>query len=303
MECLQCLVKSLVSRSEFNPIGMSPRKDLRSSSEPVSSAVDRLWILFGRQVRDARMARGWSVGELAHRAGLSRSFVYLVEAGGSGSAEAAARIARALGRRAEMALIDPRHRSNSRPNLHADPVHSAMGEFETRHFRGLGISAGLDEPYQHYQFAGRADVLAWDLGLRALLHIENRTRFPDLQEMAGSYNAKRAYLAESLGERLGIRRWESQTHVIAALWSSEVMHVLRLRTESFRAICADPGNAFSAWWAGQPPSEGSTSTLVLLDPFASDRQRTFVGLDDALVARPRYRGYSDAAARALRRAD
>jgi hypothetical protein len=44
---------------------------------------------------------------------------------------------------------------------------------------------------QFYQFAGRADVVAWNVEERALLHIEIRTRFPDLQEMAGSTSVSR----------------------------------------------------------------------------------------------------------------
>lgn len=278
---------------------MSPRKQPRSASEPVTAAVNRLWILFGQQVRDTRLTRRWSVAELARRAQLSPSFVYLIEAGGSGSAEGAARIAHALGMRVRLELVDPRRRADHGPALSVDPVHSAMGEFETAHIRGMGAPTGVDEPYQHYQFAGRADVVAWDLARAALLHIENRTRFPDFQDMAGAFNQKRAYLADSLGERLGIRRWASQTHVIAALWSSEVLRALRLRQESFRSLCPDPTDHFEQWWAGTPPTRGKASALVALDPLATGRQRTYIGLDDALTARARYQGYADAAARVL----
>ncbi|MEP7158833.1 MAG: hypothetical protein ABI797_05360, partial [Chloroflexota bacterium] len=152
-----------------------------------------------------------------------------------------------------------------------------------------------DEPYQHYQFAGRADVVAWDLETLALLHIENRTRFPDFQDMAGSFNAKRAYLGRVLAERLGIGGWRSETHVIAALWSSEVVHALRLRTESFLAICPQPPEAFAAWWSGHPPATGKSSCLVVMDPLASGRQRAFANLDEAVRARPLHRGYVDVA--------
>ncbi len=254
------------------------------------------------EVREARIARGWSVRELASRAGLSAGFLYMVEAGTSGSEEAAARVATALGRRAELHLTDPRRRGEERRNLAADPIHSAMGELEAGHLRPFGFSVGIDEPYQHYQFAGRADVVAWHLENAALLHIENRTRFPDFQEMAGAFNGKRAYLAASLGERVGVQRWRSQTHVIAALWSSEVLHALRLRQESFRALCPDPtdaGSAFSAWWSGTPPIAGATSLLIVLDPLAQGRQRPFIGLDEALTARPRHRGYAEVAAKLL----
>lgn len=278
----------------FNQIGMSPRKTPLEASGPVAAAVARLWTAFGLQVRDARLARGWSVHELARQAGLSPAFVYLIEAGQSGSAEGAARIAKALGRRAELELVDPRRNNDLRASLSVDLVHSAMGEFEAAHIRPFGFRLGLDEPYQHFHFAGRADLIAWDLDARSLLHIENRSRFPDFQQMAGSFNAKRAYLAQALGERVGIRRWASETHVIASLWSSEILHALRLRTESFRSICPDPPDAFTKWWVGNPPRAGVTSTLVVLDPLATGRRRPFVALDHALAARPRYRGYVDA---------
>ena len=274
---------------------MSPRKKLREEAPLIESAVAQLWLAFGLQVREARRARHWSIKELATRSDLSPAFVYAIEGGRSGSAEAAARIAASLGRRAELELVDPRKREG-RPGLTADPVHSAMGELEAAHLARLGFRVGIDEPYQHYQFAGRADLVAWDVDARALLHIENRTRFPDFQEMAGAFNAKREYLADSLATRAGVTRWQSQAHVIAALWSSEVLHVLRLRTASFRALCPDPAQAFEAWWKGSPPRVGASSTLIVLDPAAAGRQRTWITLDDAMGARARHRGYSDAAA-------
>lgn len=274
---------------------MSPRKKLREEAPLIESAVAQLWLAFGLQVREARRARHWSIKELATRSDLSPAFVYAIEGGRSGSAEAAARIAASLGRRAELELVDPRKREG-RASLSADSVHSAMGELEAAHLARLGFRVGIDEPYQHYQFAGRADLVAWDVDARALLHIENRTRFPDFQEMAGAFNAKREYLADSLATRAGVTRWQSQAHVIAALWSSEVLHVLRLRTASFRALCPDPAQAFEAWWKGSPPRVGASSTLIVLDPAAAGRQRTWITLDDAMGARARHRGYSDAAA-------
>lgn len=274
---------------------MSPRKRSPHRPDNVDAAIRRAWLAFGVQVRDARIARRWSVAELADRAGVSRTATYLLEAGRTSTSETVARVASALGRRLEFNLIDPRRKADLRASLSGDPVHSIMGEFEARHLRPGGFGVGMDEPYQHFQFAGRADLVAWDLERAALLHIENRTRFPDFQEMAGSFNAKRAYLPAALAARLGVSRWASQTHVIAALWSAEVLHALRLRTESFRSICPHGIDSFAAWWGGQPPTSGSTSTLIVLDPLAVGRQRVFIGLEDALSARPRHRGYADVA--------
>jgi len=201
----------------------------------------------------------------------------------------------ALGLRLDVALGDPRRRVETRPNLSSDLVHSAMGEFEAAHLRALNFHVGVDEPYQHYQFAGRADLIAWQLESAAFLHLENRTRFPNLQDMAGAFNSKRAYLGTSVAQRVGLKRWRSETHVIVALWSAEVLHSLRLREHSFRAICADDAAAFRGWWQGEPPTNGVTSALVVLDPLATRRPRTWIGLDDAMAVRPRHRGYADVA--------
>lgn len=250
--------------------------------------------LFGARLNEAQRERGWSVQRLAREAQVSRGLVYLALRGERVSLEACLRLVGAMGLKLEWELVDRRSKS-VRHRL--DTVHSAMGELEAAHFRRLGLRVAIDEPYQHYQFAGRADLVAWDPDARAMLHIENRTRFPDLQEAAGAYNAKRAYLGAALAERLGIAKWRSETHVMVALWSSEVLHSLRIRTESFRSLCPDDPAAFSQWWSRQPPSQGKTSALVVLDPTASGRQRIFISFDEALTARPRHAGYADLAAR------
>jgi DNA-binding XRE family transcriptional regulator len=276
---------------------MSPRSFAIPAPQAVLAAESRMWLAFGIELRDHRLARRWTVEILSRKAGVSRTVIYEIEAGVPASTEAAVRLAHALGLRLEFVLTDPRRRE--RPQRSADPVHSAMGECEAAHLRRLGYPVGLDEPYQHYQFAGRADVVAWDASRRALLHLENRTRFPDFQEMAGAYNAKRANLGASLAERAGVRGWLSETHVVVALWSSEVLHALRLRSESFRALCPDPPGALVGWWHGSPPAAGVSSLLIVLDPLATGRQRLFVGLEEALSVRPRHRGYAQAAGRLL----
>jgi hypothetical protein len=172
-----------------------------------------------------------------------------------------------------------------------------MGDVEVGWLLGVGRASSIDEPYQHFQFAGRADVLSVWPEERALLHIENRTRFPDLQDAAGSYNAKRSYLARVIAARLGLRGgFRAVTHVMACLWSAEVLHVLRLRTATMRSICPNPPDAFESWLRGEPPTPGTTSTLIVLDPLDRPRSRRWVDLDTALRVEPRYRGYADAVA-------
>jgi hypothetical protein len=229
--------------------------------------------------------------------------VHAVEHGGPARLETYAAIAVALGLEPRLDLVDPRKRSAS--GRAEDPVHAAMGEMIAARLAGHGFPVSIDEPYQHYQFAGRADVLAWDLEARALLHVENRTRFPNLQDAIGSYNAKRAYLPGVLAERLGLRTgFASVTNVIAGLWSNEVIHTARIRSASFSSVCPDDRSAFDAWWDGSPPATGTTSVFILLDPLSTSTpvRASFVGLEPVLRGsiRPRYRGYADAV-EALRR--
>ena len=127
---------------------------------------------------------------------------------------------------------------------------------------------------------------------------ENRTRFPDLQQAAGSYNAKRQYLAPTLARQLGVARFVSETHVMAGLWSAEVIHSVRLRHATFRALCPDPPDRLEAWLRGEPPHLGRSSTFVLLDPVARGRTARTTGLDRVLSGvRPRVRDYREAASR------
>jgi hypothetical protein len=172
-----------------------------------------------------------------------------------------------------------------------------MGEVESAHLRALGFDVGLDEPFQHFQFAGRADLVAWSVERCALMHIENRTRFPNIQDAFGSYNAKRAYLGSELARRLGLPQWRSETHVMAALWSSEATHQIRLHSSSFRSVCPDPAEAFCGWWNGNPPPTGRSSALVLFDPAAPGHGGKFrlaaLELDHV---RPRHHDYAAALA-------
>lgn len=257
----------------------------------------------GQSVRTERLRRRWSLRDLAVRAGVSSAHLQDLEAGAPVSLETYARVTIALELRPELLTTDARQRQRAR-SQDRDFVHAAMGELEAGRLRSHGFGVAMDEPYQHYQFAGRADVVAWDLEHRALLHLENRTAFPNVQEALGSYSAKRSYLGAVLAERLAIdgARWRSVSHVIVALWSTEVLHTLRLRIESFRSACPDSPEHLLGWWAGLVPKRpGATSSLILLDPAPElpDRRR-FASLVEAGHVRPRYRDYADAVERLKR---
>ena len=116
----------------------------------------------GRLIRDERTRRSWTLRELADRAGVSVGTAQGAEFGLVASLESYARLTTALGLRPSLELADQRDRgrSGSRAGHEAgDLVHAAMGELEARALAGPGRTLAIDEPYQHYQFAGRADLL------------------------------------------------------------------------------------------------------------------------------------------------
>jgi transcriptional regulator with XRE-family HTH domain len=279
---------------------MSPARRLARPSRAAIATETRLRTTIAGAIRDERRSRHLLLRHVAEAAGVAISVVHDAENARPVSLESLTRIATVLDIRLELDAIAPRRAETAR---RTDLVHAAMGEVEAERLRGHGFEVGIDEPYQHYQFAGRGDVVAWSLGRRALLHIENRTRFPDVQETAGAYNAKRAYLGAALGDRLGVPGWRSETHVLAALWSAETLHVMRLRGATFASLCPDTLDAFDRWWTGDPPTSGRRSILLVLDPAQElGRQRRYVGRDAIDRVEARYRDYADAARRVTRAA-
>lgn len=294
---------------------MSPDSPDNSAEPTVTTEVDRIACRVGTRIRDRRRQLGRTIAQVAASALVAETTVQKVEKGARGSLEMYVRIASAI----EMTLdIDLVAALGDSPDLgsadaeatvsvprirgaisggEADIVHALMGEQEISMLVKHGIQCGVDEPWRHYQYAGRADVLGWDLTRRALLHNENKTRFPDVQDAVGRYNGERAYLGESCWERLGMSGPpRSETHVIVALWSLEVLEVIRAYPGTFGAACPHPPDAFLAWLAGKPPTQGTTSSLVLYDPFATGSQPRFASLRQVLDGvGPRIEGYAAAA--------
>jgi transcriptional regulator with XRE-family HTH domain len=279
---------------------MSPAR-IQPFSDRTTKTTDLLLARLADRVRAERRRRGWSVARLGREAGISRSAAAELEMAGRASIDRWVAVSMALGLELEMGLIDPAHRGRSASRID-DPVHAAMGEIELARLGRLGIPAAVEEPYQHFQFAGRADVVGWTHDPPALLHLENRTRFPTVGDVAGSWNAKRRWLGSEVARRLGIPGFASETHMMVCLWSGEILHELRRRPATFRSLAPDPADRFASWWEGRAPGRGQSSSLALLDPFAMDRRRAWVDLEAALTtARPRVRGYAEAAERLARR--
>ena len=240
-------------------------------------------------MREARLAKGWSLRTAAEKARMSVSAVHGIESGQAGSLDAYCRLGAALGLRPELEFTDAR---KLRPQGR-DAVHAAMGEIEVDRLSGFGFGTGVDEPYQHFQFAGRADVVAWSVASRTLLHIENRTMFPDIQETAGSWNAKRVYLPAELAKRIGVRGWASITNLMVGVWSAELIDEVRRHLATFHSICPDAPDGFNSWWHGESPVRGTRSEFVVLDPIPRRGTISIVTLDEALEKTPRHARYAE----------
>lgn len=146
-------------------------------SPAAAKALTRVAVSMGQTVRNERIRRRWSLQTVADRAGLSAGHLQELESGVPASLETYCRVATALELWPELLASDPRQRQRA-PGHDQDFVHAAMGELQASRLRSNGFGVGMDEPYQHYQFAGRADLVAWESERAALLHIENRTGFP-----------------------------------------------------------------------------------------------------------------------------
>jgi len=213
---------------------------------------------------------------LAARAAVSSSTIHKIENGARASIGMYVRVAKALDREFACQLVDPTGRRDAVRD-DADIVHAAMGELEVATLRSHGFRTGLDEPWQHYHFAGRADVLGWDTALSALLRIENRTRFPDVQDSIGRFKNEQRYLVTALWRPLGFERLpRTELHVMVGLWSAEVLRVLRQRPETSVPLPTRPsllrmdGGAAAAVGgvhvrAARPPRDRPAATFTRLE--------------------------------------
>jgi transcriptional regulator with XRE-family HTH domain len=272
---------------------MSPFRTVHPPTAAVVARVTAICAALGAEVRAERHRRRWTVERLATEAGVSRTLVYLVERGEPTTLETYARLGMALGLRLEASLLDPR--SRSRVGKAEDPVHAAIVEMLAARYSSQGRLVSADEPFQHYQFAGRADVTAIDEAGPDLIHHEVKTAIPNIGELAGTWNVKRQYLARVLAERRGLRGgFRSVTHVLTIAWTADCLRVLRLREATMHSLGPDGPDAFSRWWDGSRPDAGRvTAAVVILDPIDRPRAPAWMPMHGLATVRPRYRDYAD----------
>jgi transcriptional regulator with XRE-family HTH domain len=136
--------------------GRTPKSE---PSAAAAAAATRLAVEAGAAIRAARRARRWTLRQLAEVAGLAISAVHRLESGLPGSIESYARVAVALALRPELFFVDERR--SGATSRQSDGVHAWMGDAEAGRCQGFNLPVSLDEPYQHYQFAGRGDLVSW----------------------------------------------------------------------------------------------------------------------------------------------
>ncbi len=271
---------------------MSPQPTVRPITPAVLARLDALAASLGADVRATRQRRRWTTKQLAERAGLSRALVYRVERGDLSTLETYARLGAALALPIEVSFDDPRTRA---PRRAEDPVHAAIVEMLAARYATQDRLVVADEPFQHYQFAGRADLAVIDPAGPDLLHHEVKTAIANVGELAGAWNVKRQYLARALAERHAMPDgFRSVTHVLTIAWTAECLHVIRLREATIRSLGPDASETFEAWWRGaRPGAPAVISTVVVLDPVARPRAMAWAPLRDVRTLRPRHAGYAD----------
>lgn len=141
-----------------------------------------------RAVRLLRLRRGWTQRELASRIGVSRELISRVERGDLG-----ALTIRAVDRLAEglEATVDlqVRWRGEQLDRL-LDGAHTALQERTAHLLATFGWVTRAEVSFNHFGDRGRVDLVAYHLGLRALLIVEIKSSIGDVQELLGRLDVK-----------------------------------------------------------------------------------------------------------------
>ncbi len=275
---------------------MSPRSAQRPPSQRAAALANRIAVRFGERIQNRREERRWTLAVLAKAARLSIGLVHKIDAGQPGSIDSYARLATALG----LDLFDSGDQSRGSDDTHRDqdPVHAAMGEVEAKHLRRLGYVVRMDEPYQHFRFAGRADSWpgTWGAAPSCISRTERASR---------TSRTRSAVTTESA--RTSVACWPSVSGSPKGGAARRMRSSRSGHPRSFEA-CACASNrswpsvrtmSRSSPHGGQAnPAAGRHTTLVILDPvdFGRRDQASFIGLADLGRAEPRYTGYAEAVA-------
>jgi transcriptional regulator with XRE-family HTH domain len=176
----------------------------------------------GWAIRSLRHARGWRQADLAARAGVSRTSVWLVEHGHVD--RLTIRTARLVAAAAGLTLRwDP----GPAPALGRarDADHARLAEATARMLTSQAWAVRPEVSYSRYGERGRIDLLAWHAGAATLLVLEVKTVIVDVQRLLGDLDAK-TRLAPSLVGQWG---WAGRACIPALVVAEGTTNRRRLR--------------------------------------------------------------------------
>ncbi|HEX9739005.1 MAG TPA: helix-turn-helix transcriptional regulator [Candidatus Limnocylindria bacterium] len=164
-------------------------------------------------IRSLRHARGWRQVDIARRAGVSRTSVWLVERGQSErlTIRTVRRVASASG-------LFLGWDTGPAPQLGRarDADHATLAEATARQLAEAGWEVRPEVSFSRYGERGRVDLLAYHPDVRILLVIEVKTLIVDVQQLLGGLDVK-ARLAPSVAREWG---WAARA-VVPALVVAE----------------------------------------------------------------------------------
>ena len=160
-------------------------------------------VAVGRMVRDLRVARNLRQVDVAGRAGVSRETVSRLERGLVDGMTVAS--LRAVSRALEMPSIVTLGWRTPELDRMRDRVHAAMVEAMSRILVDAGWQITAESGFNHYGERGSADILAWHRARLAILIVETKSRFGDLQDTLAALDRKRRVLPIEFEKRFGWR--------------------------------------------------------------------------------------------------
>jgi transcriptional regulator with XRE-family HTH domain len=198
----------------------------------------------GGRVRAVRVQKGWRQEDVATAAGVSRSVVSRVEHGRFDEVgfEAVRRVCRALDMRFEYAV---RWRGGDLERM-VNARHAALHESAARLLAAnAGWLAIPEVSFNVFGERGVIDVVAWRADRRALLVVELKTEFVDIQGLIGSVDRYRRLASRAVADR----RWRPafvSTWVFVAAGRANARALAAHRTVLRAAFPAD-GRRIAGW--------------------------------------------------------
>ena len=225
----------------------------------------------GAAFRAVRLRRGWRQADVAARAGVSRSFVSLIERGHFDRVAllTVRRVASVLDIRIDLVA---RWRGGDLDRL-LNAGHSALHESVAAFILGQADwTIAPEVTFSIWGERGVIDILAWHAPRRSLLVIELKTELVDVNELVGTMDRKRR-LAPVVARERGWDPLTVSTWVVLRPNRTNERHLARHRT-MLRAAFPATGTAMHRWLREPRGSIDPLSLPTYADP--GDPRRTGV---------------------------